>query len=116
RVSLCQPQRQFNTIKVLDDDGDAEKRAQQVEWLKRKIEEQGERITDSSYVNVLLNCAPPQYDVQISIVKAQSDVIATIIINRLLEEGNVASEALSGVHDETHDGAPDDINGRKRQQ
>jgi len=46
RVTLRQLQRQFNTIKMTDDDGDMEKHLQQVERLKR---EQGEQISDSSY-------------------------------------------------------------------
>jgi len=58
RVTLRQLQRQFNTIKMVDDDGDMEKHLQKIERLKRQIEEQGERISDSSYVSVLLNCAP----------------------------------------------------------
>src|SRR5271156_2884855 len=86
RVTLRQLQRQFNTMKMMDDDGDMEKHLQKVERLKRQIEEQGEQISDSSYVSVLLNCAPPRYDVQISILEAQDDVTSTIIINRLLEE------------------------------
>src|SRR5579859_3681408 len=86
RVTLRQLQRQFNTMKMMDNDGDMEKHLQQVERLKRQIEEQGEQMSDSSYVSVLLNCAPPRYDVQISILEAQDDVTSTIIINRLLEE------------------------------
>src|SRR5579859_5480675 len=74
-------------MKMSDDDGDMEKHLQQVERLKRQIEEQGEQISDSSYISVLLNCAPPpRYDVQISILEAQDDVTSTIINNRLLEE------------------------------
>src|SRR5579859_607257 len=86
RVTLRQLQRQFNTMKMSDDDGDMEKHFQQVERLKRQIEEQGEQISDSSYISVLLNCAPSRYDAQISILEAQDDVTSTIIINRLLEE------------------------------
>src|SRR5271170_4859174 len=86
RVTLRQLQRQFNTMKMSDDDGNMEKHLQQVERLKRQIEEQGEQISDSSYVSVLLNCAPSRYDVQINILEAQDDVTSTIIINRLLEE------------------------------
>jgi hypothetical protein len=86
RVTLRQLQRQFNTMKMFDDDGDMEKHLQKIERLKRQIEEQGEQISDSSYISVLLNCAPPRYDVQISILEAQDDVTSTIIINRLLEE------------------------------
>src|SRR5579859_729241 len=85
-ATLHQLQRQFNTMKMLDDDGDMEKHLQQVERLKRQIEEQGEQISDSSYVSILLNCAPPRYDVQISILEAQDDVTSTIIINRLVEK------------------------------
>ena len=86
RITLRQLQRQFNMMKMTDDDGDMEKHLQRVERLKRQIEEQGEQISDSSYVSVLLNCAPPRYNVQISILEAQDDVTSTIIINRLLEE------------------------------
>src|SRR5277367_2085730 len=86
RVTLRQLQRQFNTMKMMDDDGDMEKHLQGVEQLKRQIEEQGEQISDSSYVSVLLNCAPSRYDVQISILEAQDDVTSGMIINWLLEE------------------------------
>ena len=86
RVTLRQLQRQFNTIKMIDDDGDMEKHLQKIERLKRQIEEQGEQISDSSYVSVLLNCAPSRYDVPISILEAQDNVTPAIIINRLLEE------------------------------
>ena len=41
-VTLRQLQRQFNTMKMMDDDGDMEKHLQGVERLKRRIEEQGE--------------------------------------------------------------------------
>src|SRR5437667_12314312 len=85
-VTLCQLQCQFNTIKMMDDDGDMEKHLQKVERLKRQIEEQGEKISDSSYISVLLNCASARYDVQISILEAQDNVTSMIIINRLLEE------------------------------
>ena len=85
-VTLRQLQRQFNTIKMMDDDGDMEKHLQTIERLKQQIEEQGEKISDSSYISVLLNCAPPRYDVQISILEAQDDVTSQTIINRLLEE------------------------------
>lgn len=83
RVTLRQLQRQFNTIKMLDDDGDMEKHLQRIERLKRQIEEQGEKISDSSYISVLLNCAPERYNVQISIMEAQDDVTPAIIIDRL---------------------------------
>ena len=86
RVTLRQLQRQFNIMKMTDDDGDMEKHLQQVKRLKRQIEEQGEQISDSNYVSILLNCAPARYDIQISILEAQSDVTPTIIINRLLKE------------------------------
>ena len=86
RVTLRQLQHQFNTIKMTDDDGDMEKHLQKVEGLKRQIEEQGEKISDSSYISVLLNCAPSRYDIQISILEAQDDTTPAIIINRLLEE------------------------------
>jgi len=86
RITLRQLQRQFNTIKMVDDDGDMEKHLQKIERLKRQIEEQGEQISPSSYISVLLNCAPSRYDVPISILEAQDDVTSDIIINRLLEE------------------------------
>src|SRR5579859_7221497 len=58
RITLRQLQGQFNTMKMSDDDGNMEKHLQQVESLKRQIEEQGKQISDSRYVSVLLNCAP----------------------------------------------------------
>ena len=70
RVTLRQLQRQFNTIKMVDDDGDMEKYLQKIERLKRQIEEQGEQISNSSYISVLLNYAPSRYDVSISILEA----------------------------------------------
>ena len=70
RVTLRQLQRQFNTMKMSDDDGNMEKHLQQVKSLKQQIEEQGDQISDSGYINVLLNCAPSRYDVQISILEA----------------------------------------------
>ena len=39
RVTLCQLQHQFNTMKMIDDNGDMEKHLQKVERLKRQIEE-----------------------------------------------------------------------------
>ena len=68
RVTLHQLQRQFNTMKMMDDNGDMEKHLQEVERLKRQIKEQGEQISDSSCVRVFLNCAPPRYYVQISVL------------------------------------------------
>jgi hypothetical protein len=59
KVTLRQLQRQFNTMKMMDDDGNMEKHLQQIERLKRQIEEQGEEVSDSSYIGILLNCAPP---------------------------------------------------------
>ena len=44
RVTLCQLQRQFNTMKMMDDDGDMKKHLQRIERLKQQIEEQGEQI------------------------------------------------------------------------
>src|SRR5271169_5018655 len=85
-VTLRQLQRQFNTIKMIEDDGDMEKHLQKIERLKRQIEEQGETISDSNYISVLLNCAPPRYDIQISILEAQDSATPAIIVNRLLEE------------------------------
>src|SRR5205809_175310 len=72
---------QFNTIKMIDDDGDMEKHLQKIEWLKLQIEEQGEQISPSSYISMLLGCAPSRYDVPISILEAQDDVTSDIIIN-----------------------------------
>jgi len=71
---------------MTDDSGNMEKHLQKVEQLKHQIEEQGEKITDSSYISVLLNCAPNKYDMVISVLEAQADVTPRLIINRLLEE------------------------------
>src|SRR2546423_5223194 len=60
-----------------------EKHLQKVKQLKRQIEEQGEEISDSGYISVLLNCPPTRYYIQISILEAQDDITLAIIINRL---------------------------------
>ena len=47
----------------MDHDGNMEKHLQMIEHFKLQIEEQGERVSDSSYISVLLNCVPPKNDV-----------------------------------------------------
>lgn len=86
RVTLRQLQRQFNTIKMEDNDGDMEKHLQQVERLKLQIEEQGEKVSESFYTSILLNSAPDKYQIAVSILENQDDVTPSVIINRLLEE------------------------------
>jgi hypothetical protein len=86
QVTLRQLQHQYNTIKMMDENSNMEKHLQKVEQLKRQIEEQGEKITDSSYISVLLNCAPSKYNMVINVLEAQADITSRIIINRLLEK------------------------------
>jgi hypothetical protein len=52
-----------------------------VQRLKRQVEEQGEKISDTVYNTILLNSVPEEYKVAVSILEAQDQ-----LINRIMEE------------------------------
>ena len=69
-----------------DDSIDMEHHLQRVQRLKRQVEEQGEKISDTIYNSILLNSVPDDYKITVSILESQEKLTPTIIINRLLEE------------------------------
>ena len=69
-----------------DDFIDMEHHLQCVQCLKRQVEEQGEKISDTIYNSILLNSVPDDYKITVSILESQEKLTPTTIINRLLEE------------------------------
>jgi hypothetical protein len=95
QATLLQLVREFMTAKK-NDSVDMEHHLQRVQRLKRQVEEQGEKISDTIYNSILLNSVPDEYKITVSILESQDNLTPTVIINRLLEEtrkiyGNGAS-------------------------
>src|SRR5436190_6502588 len=59
---------------------------QRVQRLKRRVEEQGEKISENVYNSILLNSVPETYNIAVNILESQEQLTPSIIINRLLEE------------------------------
>ena len=85
QATLLQLVREFMTTKK-DDSLDMEHHLQRVQRLKRQVEEQGEKISDTIYNSVLLNSVSDDYKITVSILESQEQLTPTVIINRLLEE------------------------------
>jgi hypothetical protein len=85
QTTLFQIIRQFMNVKMSEGDN-MEKHLQNVQSLKRKCEEQGERISDNVYVAILLNSVSEEYKIAVTILESQAELTPTLIINRLMEE------------------------------
>ncbi|TMC14556.1 MAG: DDE-type integrase/transposase/recombinase, partial [Chloroflexi bacterium] len=85
QATLLQVVREF-MLAQKDDSINMEHHLQRVQRLKRQVEEQGEKISDTIYNSVLLNSVPDDYKITVSILESQDNLTPTIIINRLLEE------------------------------
>ena len=77
--------KEFMNIKM-DDEDDVETYLQIVDRLKRRVEEQGEKITEMIYNSVLLNSMSEAYAPAVRILEGDANLMPEIIINRLLEE------------------------------
>jgi hypothetical protein len=95
QTTLLQTVREFMTVKM--EDGDMEKHLQRVKRLKRQVEEQGEKVSDTVYNGILLNSVPDDYNIAVNILESQDRLTPEMIINRLME----ASRKHGG---EDHDG------------
>ena len=95
QATLLQLVREFMTAKK-DDSIDMEHHLQRVQRLKRQVEEQGEKISDTIYNSILLNSVPDDYKITVSILESQEKLTPTTIINRLLEETRKIYGAGSG--------------------
>ena len=85
QTTLFQIIRQFMNVKMSEGDN-MEKHLQNVQSLKRKCEEQGEKISDNVYVAILLNSVSEEYKIAVTILESQTELTPTSIINRLMEE------------------------------
>lgn len=85
QTTLFQTIRQFMNVKMGEGDN-MEKHLQIVQSLKRKCEEQGEKISDNVYVAILLNSVSEEYKIAVTILESQEKLTPASIINRLMEE------------------------------
>jgi len=67
-----------------EDDDDVEKFLEKVVVLKRKVEEQGETISDNTFMGVLARL-PQEYDTILSILDATENLTPDTMINTILE-------------------------------
>jgi uncharacterized protein YeeX (DUF496 family) len=85
QMTLLQTLREFMTA-TMESGVNMEQHLQRVQRLKRQVEEQGEKISDTVYNTILLNSLPEEYKVAVSILEAQDQLTPAIIINRIMEE------------------------------
>ena len=85
QTTLLQTLREFMTA-TMESGVNMEQHLQKVQRLKRQVEEQGEKISDTVYNTILLNSVPEEYKIAVSILEAQDQLTPAIIINRIMEE------------------------------
>ena len=97
KTTLLQVIKEFMRIQMDEEVDTMERHLQRVQRLKRRVEEQGETISDTVYNTVLLSSVPDTYKVAVNILESQENLTPSIIINRLLEEsrklGNEGGES-----------------------
>ena len=85
-VTLRQAMRSSTTIRKSDDES-METHLQRVQRLKRRVEEQGEAISNNNYIGVLLDSVSgDQWKVVVDILESTANLMLAMVINRLLEE------------------------------
>src|SRR5579871_458585 len=94
KTTLLQVIKQFMTIKMDEAVDTMEAHLQKVQRLKRRVEEQGEVISENIYNTILLSSVPETYHVAVSILESQEQLTPTIIINRLLEESRKLEDGI----------------------
>ena len=85
QTTLLQTLREFMTA-TMESGVNMEQHLQRVQRLKRQVEEQGEKISDTVYNTILLNSVPEEYKIAVSILEAQDQLTPAIIFNRIMEE------------------------------
>ena len=97
KTTLLQVIKEFITVSMDETVDTMEIHLQRVQRLKRRVEEQGETISENIYNSILLNSVPKAYHIAVNILESQEQLTPTIIINRLLEEsrkmGGTTSES-----------------------
>ena len=100
KTTLLQVIKEFMTVKMDEAVDTMEVHLQRVQRLKRRVEEQGEKISENIYNSILLNSVPETYHIAVNILESQEQLTPSIIINRLLEEsrklGGGATENSGG--------------------
>ena len=94
KTTLLQVIKEFMTVKMDEAVDTMEGHLQRVQRLKRRVEEQGERISENVYNSILLNSVPDAYHIAVNILESQEQLTPSIIINRLLEESRKYGEGL----------------------
>ena len=84
KITLLQVIKEFMRIQMDEEVDTMERHLQRVQRLKRRVEEQGETISDTVYNTVLLSSVPDTYKVAVNILESQENLTPSIIINRLL--------------------------------
>ena len=85
KVTLIQKIRELTTVK-LDPGADLEAHVQRMLRLRRIVEEQGEKVSDTFFIGILLNSLSDDYAVVTSIIEGQADLPPDQVINKLMEE------------------------------
>ena len=91
KTTLLQVIKQFMAVKMDEEVDTMEAHLQKVQRLKRRVEEQGETISENIYNSILLNSIPETYNIAVNILESQEQLTPSIIINRLLEESRKLS-------------------------
>jgi hypothetical protein len=86
KTTLLQVIKEFMTVKMDEAVDTMEAHLQRVQRLKRRVEEQGEKISENVYNSILLTSVPETYHIAVNILESQEQLTPSIIINRLLEE------------------------------
>jgi hypothetical protein len=100
KTTFLQVIKEFITVSMDETVDTMEVHPQRVQRLKRRVEEQGDTISENIYNSILLNSVPEAYHIAVNILESQEQLTPTIIINRLLEEsrkmGGTTSESQVG--------------------
>src|SRR5947207_1733205 len=95
KTTLLQVIKEFITVSMDETVDTMEIHLQRVQRLKRRVEEQGETISENIYNSILLNSVPEVYHIAVNILESQEQLTPSIIINRLLEESRKIGGAES---------------------
>ena len=92
KVTLVQKIRELTMVK-LDPGADLEAHIQRMVRLRRIVEEQGEKVSDTFFIGILLNSLSDDYAVVTSIIEGQADLPPDQVINKLMEEYRKRAQA-----------------------
>jgi len=85
QTTLIQMMKEFMSMKM-DESEDVEQHLQKVIALKKRLEEQGEKVSNNIYNGVLLTSMPDTYKTTVRILEASGRLTPQAIIDGILEE------------------------------